>query len=154
MFANSPEELRRALNWFTTIEPMLRSAQSVVTVLNPTVDKLNAATDALKSGRFDLADSALAEARDAVVDVEIKDLDGRTASADAIALRDRAVRLRTLQEEVIGAADVLAGEARSGRNLTDPLAVYTKAAEAYNDEAGQMTRELTRLRGLALGGTR
>ncbi|MEV6242248.1 VWA domain-containing protein [Lentzea sp. NPDC051838] len=153
-FADSPDELRRTLDWFTTVEPVLRSAQSVVNVLNPTVDKLNAATEAMKSGRFDLADSALAEARQAVVDIEIKDLDGRTASAEAVGVRDRAVRLRSLQSEVIGAADALAREARSGRNLTEPLAVYTKAAESYNDEAARMTAELTRLRGLGPGGTR
>ncbi|HEX8866140.1 MAG TPA: VWA domain-containing protein, partial [Lentzea sp.] len=153
-FANSPADLKRALDWYTTVEPVLRSAQSVVNVLNPTVDKLNAATDALKSGRFDLAESALAEARKAVVDVEIKDLDARTASDDASAVRDTAVRLRALQEEVIGAAEALADQARSGRNLTEPLAVYTRAAKAYNDEAGRMTSKLTDLRGQAPGGTR
>lgn len=153
-FTDSPEELKRVLAWFTTIEPVLRSSQSVVNVLNPTVDKLNSATEALKSGRFDLADSALAQARDAVVDIEIKDLDGRTTSADAVRLRDMAVALRTLQEEVIEAADALTDEARSGRNLTKPLAVYTKAAEAYNAKAGEMTGVLTSLRAKGPGGTR
>lgn len=153
-FTNSPEELKRALAWFTTIEPVLRSSQSVVNVLNPTVDKLNSATEALKSGRFDLAESALAEARGAVVDIEIKDLDGRTSSAEAVRLRDMAVRLRTLQAEVITAADALADQARSGRNLTEPLAVYTKAADAYNAEAREMTDALTSLRAQGPGGTR
>lgn len=153
-FTDSPEELQRALHWFTTIEPVLRSSQSVVNVLNPTVDKLNSATEALKSGRFDLADSALAEARRAVVDIEIKDLDGRTSSAEAVQLRDRAVRLKTLQAAVIAAADKLTDEARSGRNLTEPLAVYTRAANAYNDEARLMTEELTELRAKGPGGTR
>jgi hypothetical protein len=153
-FTDSPEELKRVLAWFTTIEPVLRSSQSVVNVLNPTVDKLNSATDALKSGRLDLADSALAGARDAVVDIEIKDLDGRTTSAEAVQLRDMAVALRTLQEEVIKAADALTDEARSGRNLAKPLAVYTKAAEAYNAKAGEMTGVLTSLRAKGPGGTR
>ncbi|MET9627627.1 VWA domain-containing protein [Lentzea sp. NPDC006480] len=153
-FADSPEDLRKWLDWFTTVEPVLRSAQSVVNALNPTVDKLNAATDAVRSGRFDLADAALTEARDAVVDVEIKDLDGRTASVEAVDVRDKAISLRRLQEEVIKAADVLAREARSGRNLAEPLAVYTKAAKAYNDEAALMTERLTQLRGKGLGGTR
>jgi hypothetical protein len=153
-FTESPEELKRVLAWFTTIEPVLRSSQSVVNVLNPTVDKLNSATAALKDGRFDLAESALREARNAVVDVEIKDLDGRTGSADAVRLRDMAVRLRTLQAAVIKAADALLDQARSGRNLTEPLAVYTKAAEAYNAEAREMTDVLTSLRANGPGGTR
>jgi hypothetical protein len=153
-FTNSPDELKRVLAWFTTIEPVLRSSQSVVNVLNPTVDKLNSATEALQDGRIDLADNALAEARRAVVEVEIKDLDGRTSSADAVRLRDLAVRLKTLQEAVIAAADELVDQARSGRNLTEPLAVYTKAAEAYNAEARVMTDELTALRAKGPGGTR
>lgn len=153
-FTDSPEELKRVLAWFTTIEPVLRSSQSVVNVLNPTVDRLNSATEALKSGRFDLADSALAEARDAVVDLEIKDLDGRTSSPDGVRLRDLAVRLKTLQAAVIAAADKLVDQARSGRNLTEPLAVYTKAAEAYNAEAREMTGALTSLRAEGPGGTR
>jgi hypothetical protein len=123
-------------------------------VLNPTVDKLNSATAALKDGRFDLAESALSEARNAVVDIEIKDLDGRTGSADAVRLRDMAVRLRTLQAAVIKAADALLDQARSGRNLTEPLAVYTKAANAYNAEAREMTDALTSLRANGPGGTR
>ncbi|MET9230432.1 hypothetical protein [Lentzea sp. NPDC003310] len=77
-FTDSPEELRRVLEWFTTTEPVLRSSQSVVTVLNPTVDKLNSATKSVEDGRFDLAESALAQARAAVVDLQIEDLDGRT----------------------------------------------------------------------------
>jgi hypothetical protein len=153
-FTNSPEDLKRALAWFTTIEPVLRSSQSVVTVLNPTVDKLNSATEAVKSGRFDLADSALAEAKDAVVDIEIKDLDGRTASAEAVRLRDMAVQLRTLQTAVIVAAEELLDSARSGRNLTEPLVVYTRAADGYNAVAREMTDELTSLRANGPGGTR
>jgi hypothetical protein len=152
-FTDSPEELKRVLAWFTTIEPVLRSSQSVVNVLNPTVDKLNSATEAIKSGRFDLADAAMAEARDAVVDIEIKDLDGRTSSAEAVRLRDMAVRLRTLQAAVIKAAEQLLGSARSGRNLAEPLGVYTKAADAYNAEARTMTDELTSLRAKGPGGT-
>jgi len=152
-FTDSPEALKQVLAWFTTIEPVLRSSQSVVNVLNPTVDKLNSATAALKDGRFDLAESALSEARDAVVDIEIKDLDGRTGSADAVRLRDMAVRLRTLQAAVIKAADALLDQARSGRNLTEPLAVYTKAADAYNAEARDMTDALTSLRAKGPGGT-
>lgn len=153
-FTESPEELKRVLAWFTTIEPVLRSSQSVVNVLNPTVDKLNSTTEAIKNGRFDLADTALAEARNAVVDIEIEDLDGRTSSADAVRLRDMAVRLRALQADVIKAADALLSSARSGRNLTDPLAVYTKAAESYNAVAGDMTDALTSLRAQGPGGTR
>ncbi|WP_112272511.1 VWA domain-containing protein [Lentzea terrae] len=153
-FTNSPDELKRVLAWFTTIEPVLRSSQSVVNVLNPTVDKLNSATEALQDGRVDLADNALAEARRAVVEVEIKDLDGRTSSADAVRLRDLAVRLKTLQEAVIAAADELVDQARSGRNLTEPLSVYPKAAVAYNAEARVMTDELTALRAKGPGGTR
>ncbi|PWK81932.1 hypothetical protein C8D88_11548 [Lentzea atacamensis] len=153
-FTNSPEELSRALAWFATIEPVLRSSQSVVNVLNPTVDKLNSASEALKNGRFDLADNALAEARDAVVDIEIKDLDGRTSSAEAVRLRDLAVRLRTLQASVIEAADALLTSARSGRNLAEPLAVYTKAADGYNAVAREMTDALTSLRAQGPGGTR
>jgi hypothetical protein len=153
-FTNSPEELKRVLAWFTTIEPVLRSSQSVVNVLNPTVDKLNSTTEAIKSGRFDLADAAMTEARNAVVDIEIKDLDGRTSSAEAVRLRDMAVRLRTLQASVIEAAEQLLASARSGRNLAEPLAVYTKAAEAYNAEARTMTDELTSLRAKGPGGTR
>ena len=152
-FTDSPEQLKRVLAWFTTIEPVLRSSQSVVNVLNPTVDKLNSATEAIKSGRFDLADAAMTEARDAVVDFEIKDLDGRTSSAEAVRLRDMAVRLRTLQASVIEAAEQLLGSARSGRNLAEPLAVYSKAADAYNAEAGNMTDELTSLRAKGPGGT-
>ncbi|RAS61102.1 hypothetical protein C8D87_11050 [Lentzea atacamensis] len=153
-FTNSPEELKRVLTWFATIEPVLRSSQSVVNVLNPTVDKLNSASEALKNGRFDLADNALAEARDAVVDIEIKDLDGRTSSAEAVRLRDLAVRLRTLQASVIEAADALLTSARSGRNLAEPLAVYTKAADGYNAVAREMTDALTSLRAQGPGGTR
>ncbi|GAA3681557.1 hypothetical protein GCM10022267_80410 [Lentzea roselyniae] len=153
-FTNSPEELSRALAWFATIEPVLRSSQSVVNVLNPTVDKLNSASEALKNGRFDLADNALAEARDAVVDIEIKDLDGRTSSAEAVRLRDLAVRLRSLQASVIEAADALLTSARSGRNLAEPLSVYTKAADGYNAVAREMTNALTSLRAQGPGGTR
>lgn len=153
-FTDSPEELKRALAWFTTIEPVLRSSQSVVTVLNPTVDKLNSATEAIKNGRHDLADSALADARAAVVDVEIKDLDGRTNSPEAVGLRDMAVKLRSLQADVIKAAAALLESARSGRNLRDPLAVYALAAEAYNAEARNMTEALTKLRAQGPGGIR
>ncbi|MDX3655717.1 hypothetical protein PV646_00235 [Streptomyces sp. ID05-26A] len=153
-FTNSPEELKRVLAWFTTIEPVLRSSQAVVSVLNPTVDELNSATEAIKNGRFDLADAAMTEARNAVVDIQIEDLDGRTGSSDAVRMRDMAVRLRALQEKVIEAAEALLGAARSGRNLAEPLAVYSSAANAYNAEARNMTDALTALRALGPGGTR
>jgi hypothetical protein len=64
-----------------------------------------------------------------------------------------AVRLRTLQASVIEAAEQLLGSARSGRNLAEPLAVYSRAADAYNAEAGNMTDELTSLRAKGPGGT-
>jgi hypothetical protein len=88
------------------------------------------------------------------VDIEIKDLDGRTSSAEAVRLRDLAVRLRTLQASVIEAADALLASARSGRNLAEPLAVYTKAADGYNAVAREMTDALTSLRAQGPGGTR
>ncbi|MGW6448668.1 VWA domain-containing protein [Lentzea sp. NPDC055074] len=153
-FTDSPEELKRVLAWFTTIEPVLRSSQSVVNVLNPTVDKLNSATKSVEDGRFDLAESALAQARAAVVDLEIEDLDGRTASPDAVRLRDMSVRLRTLQDEVVAGAEALLGTARSGGNLAGPLDVYTRAAAAYNAEAQKMTEALTSLRAQGPGGAR
>lgn len=149
----SPEELERVLRWFTTTEPVLRSSQSVVNVLNPTVENLNATTGAIKEGRFDLAGSALAEARSAVVDIQIADLDGRTRSPEAVLLRDLAVRLRSLQTGVVKAADVLLDSARSGRNLAEPLAVYTTAAQSYNDVARTMTEKLTELRKQGPGGS-
>ncbi|GGU62220.1 VWA domain-containing protein [Lentzea flava] len=152
-FTDSPDDLKRVLDWYTITEPVLRSSQSVVNVLNPTVDKLNAATAALKDGRFDTAETAVAAARNAVVDVEIKDLDGRTSSEAAVRLRDMAVSLRSLQAAVIEAAGTLLDAARSGRNLTEPLAVYSKAAEAYNAKAQEMTGELTSLRSKGPGGT-
>ncbi|GAB2806327.1 VWA domain-containing protein [Lentzea nigeriaca] len=152
-FTESPDALKSVLDWYTTIEPVLRSSQSVVNVLNPTVEKLNTATAALKDGRFDLAENAVTAARNAVVDVEIKDLDGRTSSTHAILLRDMAVSLRTLQAAVIEAAGTLLDAARSGRNLTEPLAVYSKAAEAYNAKAQEMTGELSSLRSKGPGGT-
>ncbi|SDM41449.1 hypothetical protein SAMN04488074_12147 [Lentzea albidocapillata subsp. violacea] len=154
-FATSPDELRRHLDWFANVEPVLRSSQSVVNVLNPAVEKLNTATTAIRNGRFDVADAALTDARDAVVDLEIEDLDSRIgSSADAVRLRDKAVRLRTLQTEVVAAAGTLIGSARSGEDLTDPLAGYSRAADAYNAEAGTMTKALTDLRALGPGGRR
>ncbi|USX51959.1 VWA domain-containing protein [Lentzea sp. HUAS12] len=153
-FTDSPEELRRVLAWFTTIEPVLRSSQSVVNVLNPTVDKLNSATKSVEDGRFDLAEPALAQARAAVVDLQIEDLDGRTGTPDAVRLRDMSVRLRALQGEVVAGAEALLGEARSGRNPAGPLDVYTRAAAAYNAEAKKMTEALTSLRAQAPGGVR
>jgi hypothetical protein len=151
---SSPEDLRRALHWFATLEPVLRSSQSVVGVLNPTVEKLNSAMKSVEDGRFDLAEPALAEARRAVVDLQIEDLDGRTDLPVAVQLRDRSVRLRTLQDEVIAGAEALLDAARSGRNLKDRLDVYTRAATAYNEEAQQMTNALTSLRAEGPGGTR
>ncbi|MFD4643564.1 VWA domain-containing protein [Lentzea sp. NPDC058436] len=153
-FTNSPEELERVLAWFTTIEPVLRSSQSVVTVLNPTVDKLNSATKSLEDGRFDLAESALAQARAAVVDLQIEDLDGRTSAPEAVRLRDMSVRLRTLQGEVVAGAEALLDATRSGRNPAGPLDVYTRAAAAYNAEAQKMTEALTSLRAQGPGGVR
>ncbi|ANZ38741.1 hypothetical protein BBK82_24430 [Lentzea guizhouensis] len=152
-FTSSPEYLRRVLHWFTTLEPVLRSSQSVVGVLNPTVEKLNSATKSVEDGRFDLAEAALTEARRAVVDLQIEDLDGRTGAPEAVRLRDMSVRPRTLQTEVVTAAETLLDTARSGRNLSEPLDVYTRAAAAYNAEAQKMTEELTSLRAKGPGGT-
>jgi hypothetical protein len=152
-FASSPEDLQAALHWFATVEPVLRSSQSVVDVLNPTVDRLNAATESIKDGRFDLAQAALDEAEAAVVDVEIEDLADRGRSPEGVRPRELAIRLRALQEKVLLAAEELLTAARSGEDLRSVLATYKGAADEYNREARNMTDELARLRAQGPGGS-
>ncbi|WP_053715081.1 hypothetical protein [Saccharothrix sp. NRRL B-16348] len=157
-YTRSQEELNAALHWFATAEPVLRSSQSVLDVLNPTVDRLDAATEATEAteatvdGRFDLAGTALAEARSADVDDAIEDLESRGRSPDAARPLDHAVRLRDLRGRVLDAADGLFAVARSGQDPKAAQDEYRRAAEDYNREARTMTDELARLRAKGPGG--
>ncbi|MBL1093940.1 MULTISPECIES: hypothetical protein [Streptomyces] len=149
VYVKNAPDLARTLDWFSNVEPVLKGAQRIVSTLNATVTQVNTAVRATEDGRLDAADSTLRQARQAVngTGPEFDDLTGRTKSADARNVHDRAVRLREKQKQVVDAASQLLHTARAGRPLEPRRKVFQRAAAHYNDEVNGMNKLLADLRG-------
>ncbi|MFF0580102.1 vWA domain-containing protein [Streptosporangium saharense] len=145
-FATTPAELSTTLDWFTNTEPVLRDAQEIVDLLNPTVDKLKAAAQAVTEGRLDAAERTLAETGSTVADTRYEDLRGRAATPvarDLIAIADR---LRRQQRRAVEATEALLAAARAGEPLSGGLENLGTVAKVYNDEIAVMNKALGALR--------
>ncbi|TDB83273.1 VWA domain-containing protein [Actinomadura sp. KC216] len=141
-------DLARTLDWYANTEPVLKGARSIVDTLNTTVTQVNTAVQAIVDGRLDVADSTLGQARKrgGGTSAQFDDLTGRTKGADARDVRDRAVRLRQKQKQVIAAASDLLKAARDGSPLDPKLALFQQAATDYNREVNGMNQALATLR--------
>lgn len=149
MLVNTPSELDAALHWFTNIEPVLRNAQEIINILNPTVEQVNTAVQAIIDGRFDMAENTLNQARSAITDTEFEDLQGRAKTPEAQDIHSRASHLRTQQERVIATATDLLDTARSGSPLSAELATFEQVATDYNTKVNNMNEALAALRAKA-----
>ncbi|MFD2683563.1 hypothetical protein ACFS5L_01545 [Streptomyces phyllanthi] len=149
MFVKDAAELDRTLDWYSSVEPVLKGAQGIVDTLNNTVARVNTAVQAIENGRLDVADSTLSRARKEVngTDPQFDDLTDRAKSTDARNVHDRAVRLRAKQKQVVDAASELLKAARAESPLDPHRTAFQNAAENYNDEANGMNKLLATLRG-------
>ncbi|MEV0966227.1 hypothetical protein AB0J25_27210 [Streptomyces sp. NPDC049910] len=147
-FAETPEQLNDTLDWFTNVEPLLRNSQEVISILNPPVEQVNRGVKAITEGRLDTAETTLAGAREAMLgaEVEVQDLAGRAKTPEARDLHAGAVRLRTLQQDVVTAAGDALDAARAGEQLKPTLGAYEEAANEYNDAVAAMNTTLAVLR--------
>jgi len=147
-YADSPRQLNALLNWYANIEPVLRNAKKIVDILNPAVDQVNGAVNAIEDDRLDIADRDLSRARGAITDTDtaFDDLQGRTKTPAERDIDARAARLRLLQRRVVKAANAVLAAARSGAPEEPKLALYRSIATAYNTEVEGMNHALARLR--------
>lgn len=148
MFVNTPSDLDAALGWFTNIEPVLRNANEIIDILNPTVEQVNTAVKAIIDSRLDVAEHTLDQARSAITDTdtEFEDLDGRTKTPAAQDIHSRASNLRTQQGRIVATAADLLSTARSGSPLGPKLAAFEQVATDYNNEVNTMNEALAALR--------
>jgi hypothetical protein len=147
-FVNTPAELDAAVNWFTNAEPVMRDAQKIIDVLNPTVDRVNTAVKAITDGHLDTAESTLNDARSTITntDAELNNLQDRTKTPIARDIHDRAAHLRIQQGRVVTAAVDLLDAARSHSPLDAKLAAFQQVATDYNREVNGMNDALNALR--------
>jgi hypothetical protein len=154
-FADNPAELDAAVDWLTNTEPVLRDAQKIIDVLNPTVDRVNTAVQEITDGRFDAAESTLEDARSAVAatETELENLADRS-TPEARDIHDRAVSLRARQEEVVAAAGELLDAARSHASFDAESDAFQRVANDYNREIDAMNDVIAKLRATAAAGSR
>jgi hypothetical protein len=147
-YADSPAQLNATLNWFANVEPVLRNAKKIVDILNPAVDQVNGAVNAIEDDRLDIANRDLSRARRAINDTDtaFEDLQGRTKTPAERDIDARAARLRLLQRRVVKAANAVLTAARSGAPQEPKLAIFRNVATAYNNEVKGMNHALARLR--------
>jgi hypothetical protein len=147
-YADTAAQLNATLNWFANVEPVLRNAKKIVDILNPAVDQVNGAVNAIEDDRLDIANRDLGRARGAINDTDtaFEDLQGRIKTPAERDIDARAARLRLLQRRVVKAADAVLTAARSGAPEEPKLAIFRKVATAYNTEVNGMNRALARLR--------
>jgi hypothetical protein len=148
MFVNTPSDLDTALGWFTNIEPVLRNAQQIVDVLNPTVEKVNTAVKAITEGRLDVAERTLNQARSAITetDSQFEDLQSWAKTPEAQDIHGKASNLRTQQGHIVASAVDLLATARAGSPLAPKLTAFKQVATAYNNEVNTMNKALAALR--------
>ncbi|MFC7614282.1 VWA domain-containing protein [Actinokineospora soli] len=149
--ADRPDELAAALDWVANVEPVLRSAQDVVDVLNPVVADLNEVVQATVDGRLDVAEQTLGGLALAP-SVEFDNLRTRAKTPAAVDLHERAVGLRERQLRLVDAARDLLDTARAGEPMAERLAQFRADADAYNIEVDAMNRILAALRAAGPGG--
>ncbi|GAB3968817.1 hypothetical protein GCM10029978_038950 [Actinoallomurus acanthiterrae] len=147
-YADSAAQLKAILNWYANVEPVLRNAKKIVDILNPAVNLVNSAVEAIDDDRLDTANRDLGRARGAIDDTDtaFEDLQGRTKTPAERDIHARAARLRTLQRGVVKAAVALLDAARSGASEEPRLTAFRQVATAYNTEVNAMNGALTRLR--------
>ncbi|MDQ3764424.1 MAG: VWA domain-containing protein [Actinomycetota bacterium] len=156
MFVNTPSDLDAALGWFTNTEPVLRHAQQIVNILNPTVEKVNTAVKAITDGRLDVAERTLSQARSAITetDTEFEGLRSWAKTPKAQDIHGRASNLRTQQGHVVASATDLLDTARAGSPLGLKLTAFEQVATAYNNEVSRMNEALAALRAKVSAGQR
>ncbi|WP_018681621.1 hypothetical protein [Actinokineospora enzanensis] len=154
VLADNQDQLRGALDWFTNVEPVLRSATQVVDAFNPTVAKVDQAVQAIIDGRLDVAARTLDEVKPTTADAEFENLRTRARTPDAVALHTKALSLRDRQRDVLDSASRLLDTARSGSPLGQRLTGYQQAADNYNANVDDINRMLAQLRAQAPGGGR
>ncbi|MGH3869719.1 MAG: VWA domain-containing protein [Pseudonocardiaceae bacterium] len=145
MFVNTPADLNAALDWFTNIEPILVNAKEIIDLLNPTVDQLTSAVNAITDGRLDVAERTLNQAKVAT-DTQFEDLQGRIKTPTAQDIHSKASHLRTQQARVAAAAADLLTTARAPAPLGPELTAFDQVANVYNAEATTMNETLAALR--------
>ncbi|MGF0175969.1 hypothetical protein ACQF36_37555 [Streptomyces sp. Marseille-Q5077] len=142
-------ELEAAVDWYANDEPVLRGARKVVDALNPAVEQVDAAVQAIDEGRFEAAEGHLRTARgaDPRVRAVLDDLAGRTKNPTERDINAHATQLRDRQRRVIEAADeLLATERSRTAGSPEPRTAYRRAADAYNTEAEALNKTLAKLR--------
>lgn len=156
MFVNTPSDLDAALGWFTNIEPVLRTAQQIVNILNPTVENVNTAVTAITAGRLDVAQRTLNQARTAITgtDTQFEDLRSWAKTPEVQDIHGRASSLRAQQGHVVASAADLLDTARAGSPLGPKLTTFKQVATAYNNEVNSMNRALAALRAEVPAGRR
>lgn len=156
VFADNPDELDASLDWFTNVEPVLRSAQQVVESLNPAVNQVDEAVRATIGGRLDVAERALEAARNAtaISDAPFDDLRSRVRTPPAKDAYDRATALRSLQSRVVSDAAALLEAAQSAEQLEPRLEAFRRTADDYNRQVDELNNTLAALRAAGPGGDR
>ncbi|NUT98397.1 MAG: VWA domain-containing protein [Saccharothrix sp.] len=156
MFTADPAQLEAAMDWFANVEPVLRNANRLVDILNPTVEQVTDVVAAIREGRLDVADRVLGQARLAITatDTEYEDLRGRGKTPLAQQVQSLATRLRTHQSRLVESATNLLEGARAGEALDPGIDEVRRVADEYNTEARAMNDILANLRAGAPRGTR
>ncbi len=154
VLAQDPAELQAALDWIANVEPVLRSAQDVVDILNPVANQLNDSAQAIVDGRLDVAERTLAAIKPATADTEFDNLESRAKTSDATEVSHRAVALRNRQKNAVPAVAALLDLAKAGRPFSTELAAFRHDADLYNAEVDTLNKLLARMRAGGPGGHR
>ncbi|EMD26472.1 vWA domain-containing protein [Amycolatopsis azurea] len=154
VLTRDPAELQAALDWIANVEPVLRSAQDVVGILNPVAKQLNDAAQAAVDGRLDVADRTLAAIKPVSADAEFENLKSRAKTPDAVEVSDRTVALRDRQKNAVPAVTALVDLAKAGKSFTAELTAFRHDADLYNSEVSALNTLLAKMRAAGPGGHR
>jgi hypothetical protein len=146
-FTQNPAGLASALVRVSNFEPVVLDAQRILAILNPVVNAINTAVQAVATGDTATATQLLNQAHAASTntDTELRDLSNRSGLKEAQTIHRMAIGIRSQQTVVLRAADDFLARVKTGGDPTIQLNQYNGAIQSYNDQVRQLNGVLRQL---------
>ncbi|MCD5311032.1 hypothetical protein [Kineosporia babensis] len=151
VYADTSAELDEMLYWYTNVEPLVRSANDIADILNPTAAEVEFAAQSIRGGRLDNAEVSLDAAAEELQRTKLtfEDLRSRTSTTEGQRIGALAGRLRQQQEKLVSSVRTLRRLAAREQPLSRAFEDFQKAAVEYNSDADDLNSEVRTLRAQA-----
>jgi hypothetical protein len=153
IFVNKREEITPALNTFVVWEPIAKSADSIVAILNDCIVQLNKVFEALNRPGAPEAEPIFQAARDECIRsnqpfADLIDRKGSELGSDAKDLYERASESGNMRDRILDVMKTLIAAAKSGdvEGYNSTLKVFADVRDTYNKGIAKLNAALERLK--------